>query len=83
MSQKIPKASATKVIKVIEKNGWKLEKPPKGSHAQFLREGDPDTLITVVLKKEIKRGTLQKIIAKKSEVTGESREKVIKDIKKA
>lgn len=77
---KLPKVSAREISKILINQGWHLSKPPRGSHAVYIRNGDTSTAITVILKKEISRGTLNQIIKKKGKIVGKSKEEIIREL---
>ncbi|ODS42731.1 MAG: hypothetical protein MSIBF_05395 [Candidatus Altiarchaeales archaeon IMC4] len=59
---KLPVISSSKVIKVLERNGFTVLRQ-KGSHIiLYKRTGNKTFLVVVPQRKEIKKGTLMSII---------------------
>ena len=74
---KLPVLSAKKIIKSLERDGFKLLRQ-KGSHISLYKDGDKTYLVVVPNKKEIKRGTLIGILKQ----AGMDRERFFELLKK-
>ncbi len=75
---KLPaKVSGQRVLKLLTKLGYTITNR-KGSHfILMLDEDDPSTVITVVMHKNLKKGTLSNVIKKNEKLTGMTRDEFL------
>jgi predicted RNA binding protein YcfA (HicA-like mRNA interferase family) len=62
VSGRLPSVRPRQLIKILEKNGWKLSRS-KGSHHHFIHPDRPNVITVAVHAKDLKRGTLSGILA--------------------
>jgi len=74
---KLPLVSGKKLLKVLSKLGYQVV-GQKGSHVRLLKKGDVgEHHITIVMHKEIAKGTLNDILSKVAIWNNISKEKLI------
>lgn len=61
MSKRLPVITGRKLIRVLEKKGWRLDRV-RGSHHIFLHPNIPGRVVVPVHGREVQRGTLLSIL---------------------
>ncbi len=76
MSSRLPAVRPRQLIRVLERKGWKLARS-KGSHHHFTHPSSPNVVTVPVHSKDVKRGTLNGILAD----AGISRDEFLEELK--
>jgi len=64
VNKELPLCSSEKIVKALERAGFRPARRSKGSHQAFIKETAERKYITIVVlgKKEVPRGTLRAIL---------------------